>query len=315
MKKFMSFLVVILVITFISCSDDDNSKSENLTDVIQSNSSLSSLEAALKKVGLWDVLKGDVNYTVFAPTNQAFATFLASNGFSSLEQIPNEILTQVLLNHVLGFKAQSSQVSTGYFKTLAKGQASDVNNLSLYISVSDSGVVLNGSSGVISFDVNASNGIIHIVDSVIEMPTIVTHATSNPDFSVLVSALTRDDQPDFVSILSGTDGSPFTVFAPTNQAFAGLLTELGLSGLNDLSQEVLEKTLKYHVVAGANVLSSDLTDNMTVNTFEGSTFTITLSGGAKINDANNRESNIIVTDVQAINGVIHVIDKVILPNL
>lgn len=88
-----------------------------------------------------------------------------------------------------------------------------------------------------------------------------------------------------------------------------------LSSLGDVPQEVLENTLKYHVVAGANVLSSDLTNNMNVITFQGDSFVVSLSNGAKIIDANNRESNIILTDIQTANGVIHVLDKVILPSL
>lgn len=178
-----------------------------------------------------------------------------------------------------------------------------------------SGVKLNGVSTVTTANISASNGIIHIVDNVIGLPTVVTHALANPNFSTLVAALTRDDQPDFAGILSGTESSPFTVFAPTNAAFGSLLTELGANSLNDINQSTLENTLKYHVVAGANVLASTLTNNQMVTTFQGQSFTITTTGGAKITDANGRMSNIILTDVQASNGVIHAIDKVVLPNL
>lgn len=211
MKKFKSLLIVASIVATISCSNDDNTtttpQSNSLADVIENNSSLNSLEAALKKVNLFETLKGDVNFTIFAPTDEAFADFLSSNGFSSLEQVPNEALTQILLNHVLGTKVPSNQVATGYVSTLAKGGASATNELSLYINVSNSGVVLNGTSTVTSYDLNASNGVIHIVDSVIGLPTIVTHALANPDLSILVSALTRDDQPNFVGILSGTESS------------------------------------------------------------------------------------------------------------
>jgi uncharacterized surface protein with fasciclin (FAS1) repeats len=159
----------------------------------------------------------------------------------------------------------------------------------------------------------ASNGVIHIVDKVINLPTVVTHATANPNFTSLVGALTGAGQPDFVSILSGT--GPFTVFAPTNAAFTALNTELAPGGIASVSTANLTRTLQYHVVSPANVLSSTLTEGQTVTPIltPSQTFKIQLAGGAKILDASNRLSNIVVTDVQCSNGVIHAIDKVLLP--
>jgi len=229
------------------------------------------------------------------------------------------VLKEILLNHVVSGKVTSGQLTTGYVKTLAKGSASDSNTLSMFVNTT-SGVVLNGGvsnagATVTIADVMASNGVVHVVDGVIGLPTIVNHAIANPNFSALVQALTRADQPDFVGILSGTASSPFTVFAPTNDAFSSLFTEVGATSLNDISQSTLEKTLKYHVVAGANVLAASLTNGMSVTTFEGDPFTVNLTSGAKITDVNGRVSNIIATDVQASNGVVHVLDKVLLPNL
>src|SRR5690606_8927091 len=123
----------------------------------------------------------------------------------------------------------------------------------------------------------------------------------------------RNDMPNFAGILSGSASSPFTVFAPTNAAFTSLLTELTLPNLAAVPTAVLENALKYHVVAGANVASNDIVNNMTVTTFQGGTFKITTNGGVKITDANNRVANVIATDVQCSNGIIHVLDKVILP--
>src|SRR5690606_1924828 len=123
---------------------------------------------------------------------------------------------------------------------------SDTNTLSMFINTT-SGVVLNGGvanggATVNTADVLASNGVIHLVNGVIKMPTVVNHALANPNFSILVEALTRNDQPDFAGILSGE--GPFTVFAPTNDAFGSLLTELGLSSLADVPQATLENVLK-----------------------------------------------------------------------
>jgi uncharacterized surface protein with fasciclin (FAS1) repeats len=138
-----------------------------------------------------------------------------------------------------------------------------------------------------------------------------TFATANPDFSILVQALTRPDlTTNYATVLSGA--GPFTVFAPTNAAFTALLTELGVATLNDIPAADLEAVLKYHVVSG-KVLSSSLSEGQVVTTLNPKTFTVSLAGGAKITDKNGRVSNIKTVDIQGSNGVLHAIDKVLRP--
>jgi uncharacterized surface protein with fasciclin (FAS1) repeats len=176
-----------------------------------------------------------------------------------------------------------------------------------------SGVKLNGTATVTTADIMASNGVIHVVDKVIGLPTIVTHATANPNFTSLVGALTGAGQPDFVTILSSA--GPYTVMAPTNDAFTALNTELAPGGIAGVSAANLTKVLTYHVANG-NVLAASLTEGQMITTLQTpQKYTIQLAGGAKIKDANNRISTITATDVQCSNGVIHVINKVLLPIL
>ncbi|MBU4537703.1 MAG: fasciclin domain-containing protein [Weeksellaceae bacterium] len=310
----MSALVLLFGFLMTACNEsrDEMETPKSIYELASADSDLSNLKAAIDKAGLATTLNAAGTFTVFAPSNAAFTQFLADNGFASLNDVPTAVLKEILLNHVLSSKVMASEVKTGYVSTLAKGSASSTRNLSMYINA-DSGVKINGISTVIKTDINASNGVIHKVDKVIGLPTVVTHAMANPNFSTLVTALTRSDMPNFAGILSGTASSPFTVFAPTNAAFGSLLTELSLPNLAAVPKTTLENTLKYHVVAGANVASTDLTNNMTVTTFQGGTFKITTAGGVKITDANNRIANVIATDVQCNNGIIHAIDKVILP--
>lgn len=154
-------------------------------------------------------------------------------------------------------------------------------------------------------------------DDTPQLKNIVQLAQETDDLSILVQALTRADLTiNFVDVLSGE--GPYTVFAPTNAAFAALLVELTPAGqptigLNDIPVATLEQVLLYHVING-KVLAGSLTEGQTVTTLQEGTFTIGLSGGAKITDENNRMSNIVTTDVEASNGVVHLIDKVILPN-
>lgn len=318
----LSKLTFLLLIGFSvqSCSDDDENVTpppgpSNIVEIAMDTPDLSNLVAALSAAdgNLVDVLSGG-EFTVLAPTNEAFETFLTANGFMSLSEVPTDILSNILLNHVITGTVTSTNLSdagSGYSTTNATNM--DGDNLSLYFDTS-SGVTFNGVSSVATADIVASNGIVHVVDEVIGLPTVVTFAVSNPVLSTLVAALTRDDlTEDLVSILSTTDEpSPFTVFAPTNDAFGSLLAELGLNALGDIPLSTLEATLGTHVVPGANVRSTDLVDGMSVTTI-GSPINVSLSDVAKLIDSSGRESNIVAVDLQAYNGVVHVIDNVLLP--
>lgn len=313
-----AFVAIFAVVAF-SCSDDDSSSQNNtIAGIASRNPNLSSLVAALERAELTSTLNGSGSFTVFAPTNAAFTAFLNANGFANLEAVPVPVLKQILLNHVVSGSVQSSQLQTGYIKTLATyGGTTSGNTLSMYVNTA-SGVRLNGVSSVSTPNIIASNGVVHVVDAVIGLPTVVTFAAADPNFSTLVAALTRegDNITDFVSVLNGA--GPFTVFAPTNAAFGDLLTELGAPSLAAIPESTLDPVLKYHVASG-NVLSSALTPNgnTTVTTLQGQTFTITLPGTggniANVTDGAGRASGIVAVDVQAANGVIHVLNKVILP--
>ena len=327
MKTFKkSILLVLLMIVTFACSDDDETivTPEPLTivDKALATPELSNLVAALQAADgdLVSILSGDGPFTVLAPTNEAFDTFLANNNFSSLNDVPTDILAQVLLNHVISGNITSSDLvaaDAGYANTNATGAGG--NPMSIYFNTID-GVRFNNVSSVEMADIEASNGVVHIVNEVIGLPTIVDFALADPTFETLVAALTRSDLTfDYVTTLStpnGTSPAPFTVFAPTNTAFGELITELNINSLADIDEPTLKATLDYHAVAGSNVRSDILTNNMLVSTLGGNiTVNIDDSGSATLTDANDRISNIIAVNVQAVNGIIHAIDKVILPEL
>ena len=299
----LKLLVVSSTLMFL-CSDDDSSQQNNsITDIASGNPNFSILVDALTRANLAETLDQEGSYTVFAPTNEAFMNFLDDNGFESLDDVPVATLTQVLLNHVVSGTNLSSGLTTGYVKTLATGSASSTNTLSMFINTA-SGVRLNGVSSVTSADIIADNGVIHVVDAVIGLPTIVTHATANPNFSTLATLLTEQE---LVGTLNGTASSPFTVFAPLNSAFDTATLNL-YGGLNSTQKTAV---LTYHVVPGANVLSNAIPSGP-ITTFETGTFTIS---GTVITDEQSRATNIVATDVQASNGVIHAVNQVLLPNL
>ena len=324
MKNLLKITAVLFIslTTLQSCNDDNDNAipyepeptTNSIVDVALGSENLSTLVAALQKADLVTTLASQGPFTVLAPSNEAFNTFLSDNGFNSLDDVPVEILTNILLNHVVGGRIASTDLTTGYATTFAISSASD-QSMSIFIDTTN-GVRFNGVSSVTDANIDADNGIVHLVDAVIGLPSVVTFAVADPTFSTLVSALTRDDlTTDFVGVLStatGTSPAPFTVFAPTNDAFGSLLSELGVSGLGDIDEPTLDAVLKIHVVAGANVFDTDLTDNLTVSTLGGD-ITANVTNGATLTDSSGRVSDIIATNVQADNGVIHAINRVILP--
>ena len=322
LKLYKLSLVLLMSFSFLSCDDDDNESYSppplsTITEFAASNSDLSNLAAALSAAdgNLLSLLNGG-NYTVLAPNNWAFEVWLGNNGYTSIDEVPTDILKNVLLNHVISGTVRSSDLAaTGSGYTSTNATNTDGDFLSMYFSTNN-GVVFNGVTTVLNPDIAASNGVVHVVDLLIELPTVVTFATTNPGFETLVTALTRDDlSEDFVSILSTTtEPAPFTVFAPTNEAFSSLFSELSIDSLNDIDTATLESTLGTHVVAEANVRFEDLSDGMLITTI-GDDLTISVGTGPLLVDLNGRTANIIAVDIQAYNGVIHVIDNVMLPQL
>jgi uncharacterized surface protein with fasciclin (FAS1) repeats len=294
---------------------DVNPNPSTLYALLNGNPNLSLFVDALDVTGLSAPLNGNGPFTVFAPDNAAFnAAGFASTNFDDFPTSDIPALKELLLNHFLAGAFPSSSLTNGYVKTLGKGSASSTNTLSMYVSTT-SGVRLNGISDVTTADIQATNGIIHIVDAVIPLPTTITHLAANPSFSSLVSLLTSPGQPDFAGILSGTASSPFTVFAPFNSAFTALDAELAPGGIASVSANNITSILQYHVLVGANVLSNSFTNGQFYTTFSGQNILVLLDGSPRIKDVLNRDSQIILTDIQCSNGVIHALDKVLLPQL
>lgn len=321
MKHLKYFFAIIILSFSYSCSVDEGEvelKPKTMLDLVQQSTNYTYLTYAISKTGLSNTLSSNnANLTLFAPDDMAFESFLMQNGFKSIDEIPVDVLEKVLLNHVLVEEVEYSKFETGYYDTAAEFvNETYTKNISMHVEQVNMRITLNGES-MITRAVRAENGIVHAVNRVIPLPTIVTFAKADENLEILLAALTRPDlTTDFPSILStGADTSPapFTVFAPTNDAFIALLQELGANSLSDIDEPTLKSTLTYHVIAETVAAASDLSDNLQLETL-GGTITANVTGGATLTDGNNRVSNIIAVDIQADNGVIHVIDKVILPN-
>lgn len=287
-----------------ACGGSDDEPQRNIVELAQNTPDLSILVEAVVAAGLAPTLSTGT-LTVFAPTNAAFAALLTELGVTKEALLANKpLLTAVLTYHVLGSKVMRADVPLGKAITPVSGGFFKIE--------SNNGLKItdgrNRVSTITSTDIQASNGVVHLVDKVL-LPAdkdIVATASALPDFSILVEAVVA---AGLVSTLQGA--GPFTVFAPTNAAFAALLTELGVTKDALLANKtLLTQVLTYHVVP-ARVLKAEVPVNTAITTVQGQTFTINSS--MVITDQNMRTSNIVATDVFTKNGVIHVVDKVILP--
>ncbi|MEJ2205830.1 MAG: fasciclin domain-containing protein [Gemmatimonadota bacterium] len=288
-----AFLVAPLFVA--ACGDDDPVATPdplNIVETAQEAGSFTTLITALDATGLTSALEGPGPFTVFAPTDDAFAA-LPAGTLEALLADP-DALAAILLYHVAEGDLRAGDVVGSTFIPTLNGQAVTVGE--------DGGPTIDGAA-ILTADILASNGVIHVIDQVI-LPSdenIVEIALGNESFSTLVTALTA---ADLVGALQG-DG-PFTVFAPTDEAFAAVPADMLAALLADV--DALTQVLTYHVVPG-RVLSSDVVAINSAETLNGASVSITVDGGAvRVDDA-----NIIATDIQGTNGVIHVIDQVILP--
>jgi uncharacterized surface protein with fasciclin (FAS1) repeats len=308
MIRWFKHLAAIASLALVAaCGGSDDPQPGTVVQQAQSDGRFSVLAEAVGAAGLANTLSGPGPFTVFAPTDAAFADLLQELGLTRAQLLANTgLLTQVLTYHVVAGEVKAAQVPVGLPITSVQGGVFKVD------AAAGGGLAItderNRSARITATDIAASNGVIHAIDKVI-LPgnrNIVQTAQALPDFSILVEAVVA---AGLVDALSGT--GPLTVFAPTNAAFAALLTELGVSKDQLLADKaLLTQVLTYHVVPG-RVFKAAVPIGRPITTLQGGSFTV--SPALAITDARGRTAGIAATDVLATNGVIHVIDKVVLP--
>ena len=266
----------------------------DLVDVAVEAGSFSTLVAAVQAAGLEDALRGEGPFTVFAPSDEAFAK-LPEGTVEALLEDPQGALSRILLYHVLPGKVMAADVSDGLTAETLRGAEVSFSIME--------GMVKINEANIVATDIEASNGVIHVIDSVILPPAdIVDVAAEAGSFNTLIAAVQAAGLEETLR-----SKGPFTVFAPTDEAFAKLPEGTVEALLAD--PEALANILLYHVVPG-KVMAADVSDGLEAETAQGSSvrFAIHSDGAPAIEGA-----LITATDIEAFNGVIHVIDSVILP--
>lgn len=310
--KFWMLTALAGLLTFASCKKKDNNTTppvtppSTITDIVSASPNYTILKAAVIKAGLATTLSGTGPFTVFAPSDSAFTA--AGVTLNTVNTLTADQLKTILLYHTLSGEVKAANVPAGPNAPVVSAEGD-----SLYLTNNSNGVFVNGLR-VVTADISASNGVIHSLSSVLFPPVgnIVEVAQSDTTFSYLVAAVLRASQgaTNVAGVLTGA--GPYTVFAPTNNAFraAGFAT---IADINNADPNVLASILTYHVIAG-RIFSSDLTNGATPGTLNGENVTINLTSGATVKGkTNTTPSNIIGTNIMATNGVVHVIDQVLLP--
>jgi uncharacterized surface protein with fasciclin (FAS1) repeats len=272
----------------------EEKQGKDIVDTAVAAGSFQTLAAALKAGGLIDALKSKGPFTVFAPTDEAFARLPKGTVESLLLPENREKLVSILKYHVVSGKITSAQV-------VKLDSAETLAGLKVTIDAAR-GVKINDAS-VVKADVAATNGVIHVIDRVLLPRDIVETAVAAGSFQTLAAALKAGGLIDALKAKG-----PFTVFAPTDEAFARLPKGTIESLLLPENREKLVSILKYHVVSG-KVTSDQVVKLSSADTLAGRKLAITTVAGVKVNDA-----TVVTADVAATNGVIHVVDRVLLPN-
>jgi len=288
----MSRAVILVSLLVVTCD------SLNIVETAQATTDFSVLVEAIIKAKLDTTLSGTGPFTVFAPTNAAFTAALTALSITKAEMLAKSDLADILKYHVISGKIMAADLKTH--------QTPDTlnNGLKVMVHKTDTAVTFGGAK-VSKADVVCDNGVIHFIDKVVLPPSlnVVETAQATADFSVLVEAIIK---AKLDTTLSGT--GPFTVFAPTNAAFTAALTDMKITKAELLARSDLADILKYHVISG-QILAADLKATQSPATVQGQKVVVTKDasgstfGGAKVTAA----------DLPCKNGVIHTIDKVVLP--
>lgn len=285
---------LVLAVAATACDPDTPAApTRTITQTAAATSSLSTLVTALQAAQLDQTLNGTGPFTVFAPVNSAFAALPADVVTRLLETGNKAILTKLLGFHVVSGRLTASQLTNGQTLTTVEGT-------SLPVTIT-AGVVRVGGARVTTTDIAASNGVVHLIDGVLLGSLDVVDQAVIRGFSTLVSAATT---AGLASALRTTNN--ITVFAPTNAAFAAI------PGGAPTTPAALTPVLQYHVV-GARALAGSLTNGQSLTTLQGGALTVGITGSTVRLTGRVNTVNVTATDVVAKNGVIHVIDAVLLP--
>jgi len=309
-------LLAMLLVLACNPADDDFEfpERDNMLEFAANEGNYELLLEALDLTNLSSTVASISPITLFAPNDAAFQIYLDSAGVENLADLPEEELSNIMTNHIIRGEFRTNTLQSGYYSTIS-AIPFDPNIPSLAYLNLNNGLQINGSASVTSANNLVQNGIFHGIDRVATPATVLTFVFLEPDFDSLEIALTRNDlATDFAADLS--QAGPYTIFAPNNAAFDSLLiSNPDWNAIQDVPAETLDKVLRLHVNATANLRSNLLFNGRVIPTMaDDETLVIDITSIEEPQIvASGNASTVAILDIQAENGVIHVIERVLLP--
>ena len=314
---------IFLMYIFFSCiphgkeiPTDPRTFDPSSTDLLELSSALPYFKDFIKasdQTKITNLLEDDGPYTIFMPNQLAFSRFRSEKGINSTDQVPEEDLKQILLYHIIRGRWLLLIIPIGYYPTLALEKTTG-NPIDLFIDTGD----LLRLNGVVTLDepnLESTNGVIHSINAVLNIPTIMTHLSVNGELSMIYAILNRTDiLGEFSDLLSDQVG-PYTFFAPDNDAMLSFLAENPeWETMDEIPSETLIEIIKYHLVPDVNILVKNIEKTAAVIPSNGGILTIQSSyPDWYVLDGQNHKAEIILHDIQGTNGVIHQIDRILTP--
>jgi transforming growth factor-beta-induced protein len=331
LSKFSFFLFLSLTLVMTSCDDDDDEDpqvnppagpTQNIAELAVASPQFSILVEALTATDLVDAVAADGSMTVFAPNNDAFNAFFDQEGLTddnndgsrvdeAAAALGADAVSQLLLYHVIASEIPAAAVTVQTYVSTSSTSSPDGDPLSLLAEPANNTVWVNGGSGkgatVVAADIFATNGVIHEIDGVLELPSVVDHAIFNSNLSELVGAVVATGLDATLS----NDAATFTVFAPLNAGFEAIQPTI-----DGLTTDQIASVLTYHVL-DSQVRAEDIPLGAvaTVNTQEITIAILEDDVTVTITSATDGVSTVQLTNIQGTNGVVHVIDEVLVPVL
>jgi transforming growth factor-beta-induced protein len=290
-----------------------DSHHSNALEVGESLSYFIDYTDAMKRLGISNIMKDPGPYTFFIPNANAFDVFRKKNKISSLDELPDQELSQILLNHIIHGSYLVTQISTGYYPSLAFEETTH-NPVDLYIST---GALfeMNSQFCMGTPDIPADNGIIQSITKVIDLPNVLDHLSYNPDFSNLYQVLSRTDlDRDYYTLLSSP--GPLTFFAPSDTAFSIFLHDHPeWQTVDDIPAANLISMLNYSIIPDENILLKNINNDSLITSADGSEISIKVrkNNRNEVTGYEAGETRILKSDIQATNGIIQQIDRILIP--
>lgn len=324
--KLFRLLVLSGLISFgVACSDDDeddvqpannnnnnNESGVTISEQIAATAELDSLEVALAHIGLNSTLESAGNYTVFAPSNQAFQALLQEHSVQRVSHIPDTTLMDLLQYHISSqAEYMAADLSGQMYIESMNSSGPDNSQLSIQVNGSGSNVVLNGEATITDADIDASNGVLHVIDNYIDKPTILTFLEVDGRFDSLL-VIVKDNNYNYENAFSS---GMKTLFAPSNQACAAYISASPYAKMDDIPLATKPTILNYHYTNNVNLRSDQMSQDQEITSVQGNKLIIDLTNGIELETVSSSQGNVnvSVTDIQATNGVLHIVDEVLLP--